>query len=524
MTTKANKFFSLAVLAVLFAYVYWFSANVLWLGDDIYYRFVVGSFPSRPIMAFADVVKSQMAHYHMENGRVEAHFIAQMLLSFSPKWLFALLNAAAYVVFTLLVVKMGLRLRKDEQSQGDSPLCHPLAVAFVAVLTQTCLFLKFVPTTAMYIWMYDIALCYLYVLFYKCPNSWLMTLPLFIFGILAGAAHESLSMGVVVGLFFYGIFRIRRLSLNEIVMMVGFALGFLSIALAPATGERMAQFSSSATLVAWSLVYLKATFVQLAVLIIGKMKRGVSLRDFCRRYSFWLVSMLAIAVFVYVIIGIGGPRPLLGVEMIAMILTIAIWREARVNKAVAVVGLCLFLGLLGYKTVRDVKAVGSGQAAYDELCKEFCASGNGTIVKEFDLSSYPSRFDEYVLPGVMENLRSTDKVTDDYFIDNLSKNLNLEYGTDKPLRILPPIAGQLSTMPDSTQIVNAAEGVYYLIISKRQAPKRVVEHRSLGPIRWSDYVAYPTGEKPDYETDVLALYPAYAEKHIVDVDSLTIEW
>ena len=124
---------------------------------------------------------------------------------------------------------------------------------------------------------------------------------------------------------------------------------------------------------------------------------------------------------------------------------------------------------------------------------------------------------------MVENLRSTDEVTDAYFISTLSDRLNLEHGTRKRLRILPPIALSLSEMPDSSQLVKAAEGVYYIIVSKVHEPRQVTIHRSLGPIRWSDFIAYPTDEAPIVETPRFSLYPVYAERHIVGVDSVTIE-
>ena len=71
---------SMAVLAGLFVYVWWFSANALWLGDDIYYRFIVGTSPAAPIGSLSDVIRSQIEHYLTVNGRFEAHFIVQIII------------------------------------------------------------------------------------------------------------------------------------------------------------------------------------------------------------------------------------------------------------------------------------------------------------------------------------------------------------------------------------------------------------------------------------------------------------
>ena len=519
MPIKSKKAMSCAVLAGLFVYVWWFSANALWLGDDIYYRFIVGTLPVEPVGSLSDVIRSQIEHYLTVNGRFEAHFIVQIIISFVPQVLFAFLNAVAYLLFVFLMVKIGLRLRRQPES---SPLSHPKAIVFASLMTLTCILLRFVPTTAMYIWMYDIVLLFLYVLLFIKPKSLWLALPLFLFAIIAGAAHESINIGLAIALFVYGVMRFRRLSVNEIFMLVGFAIGVASIALTPATGARMEQYGVHFSLVFRSLIYLKATIVLAILVIIGCRNGNMKPIAFYRRYSLWINAIIATLFVVYFVIGISGPRPHCGVETIAIILAIAVWPQVKPSRLIAATGLVLFAAFLGVKTVNDVRAVIVSQGEYENLKTEFAESPDGKIVKEFTLTAYPSRLYEIVFSPAQEDFRSTDRITDDYFIENLSDHFNLELGTDKTLSIVSPIAERLQSMPDSSQVISLPL-VDYVVVSKANPPSRVVAKMKFGFVNLSDQTVYPTEDEPLYATDKLAVYPCYTEKNIAHVDTVIIE-
>lgn len=510
---------SWAVLACLFVYVWWFSANALWLGDDIYYRFIVGCATPVPVSSFGDIVDSQIAHYSLVNGRFEAHFLAQAIISFMPQAMFALLNAVAYVVFVFLMVKIGLRLRRKPES---SPTSHPKAIVFASLMTLTCILLRFVPTTAMYVWMYDIVLSFLYVLLFVKPKSFWLTLPLFLFSFLAGAAHESINTGLAIALFVYGVSRLRRLSVNEIVMLAGFAIGLATIVLAPATGDRMDNYGVHLSIVFRSLIYVKATIVLAVLVFIGWRNGNLKPIDFYRRYSLWVNAMVASLIVIYFVVGISGARPHCGVETIAIVLAVAVWPLTKPSRMILAAGALFFAAFLGYKTVNDVRAVVGSHGEYERLKAVFAASDDGKIVEEFSLTAYPSRLYEIVFASVQEDFRSTDRVTDEYFIENLSDRFNLELGTNKTLRIVSPIAERLESMPDSTQVI-AVPLVDYIVVSKSNPPSRVVAKMKFGPFALSDNVRYPTDDEPLYATDKLAVYPCYTEKNIAHVDTVIIE-
>ena len=189
---------------------------------------------------------------------------------------------------------------------------------------------------------------------------------------------------------------------------------------------------------------------------------------------------------------------------------------------IAATGLVLFAAFLGVKTVNDVRAVIVSQGEYENLKTEFAESPDGKIVKEFTLTAYPSRLYEIVFSPAQEDFRSTDRITDDYFIENLSDHFNLELGTDKTLSIVSPIAERLQSMPDSSQVISLPL-VDYVVVSKANPPSRVVAKMKFGFVNLSDQTVYPTEDEPLYATDKLVVYPCYTEKNIAHVDTVIIE-
>lgn len=157
-TIKQKRLLSLFILLVLFLYVFYFSANTLWLEDDANYmfKFVINDTPTitntsdEYISSLSDVIESQYAHYFVSNGRIVAHTIVQLINPFLSRSVFALFNGLANVLFVLLIIKLGLSLRNNSRTRTSSVFNHPLAVGFVALMTQFSLMLKFTPSTAMY--------------------------------------------------------------------------------------------------------------------------------------------------------------------------------------------------------------------------------------------------------------------------------------------------------------------------------------------------------------------------------------
>lgn len=528
MTIKAKKIVSCAVLACLFVYVWWFSANALWLGDDINYQFVFtqgdkGSFSTDYVDSLSDIVSSQYAHYFVGNGRVVAHAIVQLINPILGQSIFAVLNGFAYVLFVFLVVKLGLRFRYDDQP--TRVFSHPLAIAYVSLMTLFSLVLKFVPTTAMYIWMFDIILAFLYVLLFSLPKSEWLAIPLFLFGIIAGNGHEAMNIGLAAGLLIYGLQRLKKLTLNEYAMLIGFAIGVVLIILSPASRGRLSEQSVSITKILISVVYLKALFVLVLIVCSAIKQSKMRIKDVYKKYNLPINVIIISIVFCLAIMNTGS-RPYYGEETFAMILSVAIWPMAKAKRRKVLVCFIVLLSLIAYKTYTSVGTITNTHVKFSVIRNKFAASPDGTIEIEFASGhDSMSRVVGYLWGGgVQDGLYGEDEGSRFWQTSNMTRLFNHEMGTNKTLNYVVPMAREIKSLPDSTQVIETMPGNYYAIISKANPPKRVVAHRSAfwELKNWSDFQIYPSSDKPDFETATLEAYAAFDQMYFVGIDSVEV--
>lgn len=515
------------ILLFVFFYIFLFSNNALWLGDDITYGFIFSiahpTVSGEHITSFYDVIDSQKNHYFVENGRVVAHFIVQLIIPFMNKTIFALLNGLAYCLFIYLVVSMGIMLRNGTKSPSSCPLNHWKAVGYVSLMTIFALSLKYVPTTAMYIWMYDLVLIFLYILL-NCPSSPRWALLLLPFSIIAGNAHESINIGLAFGLLLFGLRKIKRLLFNEYVMLIGFALGLLFIALSPASQSRAADSGASIIKILLSIIYLRATFVLGLVLLSALRNKTLTLRYLWKDYGCILLAIIVQIAFCFAIKNT-GPRPQYGAEVLSMVCTISLWDKARIGKRSVVLAFLFLLTMVGWKTIRDAQKIRSDLTIYSEVRTKFMNSDTGTITKEFPSGKSPmSRVFSYFFGSANDAVYSYDPGSHDYAIMNLQKQFNYEFKSNKKLQFITPLSKEIYKFPDTNLIIETQPGNFHAIVSKTHPAKRVIVHRSAldGLLPWSSYTLYPNEKEPEYETQKLKVYTAYDQMYFVGIDSVVI--
>ena len=518
---------SLLILLMMFVYVFMFSNYALWLGDDIFYGYKVlfdhPQIPGDHIASFSDVVDSQWNHYFVVNGRVVAHFIVQLVIPFMNKTLFSILNGLAYCLFVYLVVLIGYILREGPKSITCNPLFHWKAFGYVSIMTIIALTLKYVPTSAMYIWMYDLVLIYLYILL-NCPSSPVWVLLLLPFSIIAGNAHESINIGLSFGLLLYGLRKIKKLSFNEYVMLMGFATGVLLIALSPASRSRVGAGDSSIIRLTLSLIYLRATFVLALIIISALRNKTLTLKELWQIYGCVLIAILVQIAFCFAIKNT-GPRPQYGAEVLALICSIALWNKANIGKQTVTMAFVLLLIMLGWKTVRDVECLISDRAEYVEVRTKFMTSKTGTIIKEFPSGKSPmARVFTYFFGRPSGSVCSFDTALRNYEIMNLQKQFNYELGLNKELRFITPLSIDIYKYPNANTVIETQPGNFYAIISKTHPAKKVTVYRSAfdGLLPWDSYTLYPNAGKPSYETSLLEAYAAFDQMYFVGIDSVVV--
>ncbi len=515
------------ILLLLFVYIFLFSNNALWLGDDITYGFKFSvaqpTISGEYITSVCDVIDSQKNHYYVENGRVVAHFIVQLIIPFMNKTIFAFLNGLAYCLFVYLVVRMGIMLRGGATTPSSSPLMHWKAFGYVSLMTILALSLKYVPTTAMYIWMYDLVLIFLYIL-QKCPSSPIWALLLLPFSVIAGNAHESINIGLAFGLLLYGLRKIKKLKFNEYVMLIGFALGLLLIALSPASQSRAASSEGSIIRILLSIIYLRATFIFGLVLLLALRNKALTLKDLWQDYGCFLLAIIVQVAFCFAIKNT-GPRPQYGAEVLSMICTISLWNKARIGKRSVLLAFLFLLIMVGWKTIRDAEELKSDLTIYSEVRTKFMNSKTGAVTKEFPSGKSPmSRVVSYFFGRANDAVYSHDPGSQDYAIMNLQKQFNYELKSNKKLRFIIPLSKEIYTYPDTNIIIETQPGNFHAIVSKTHPAKKVIVYRSAldGLLPWASYTLYPNDKKPEFETQKLKVYAAYDQMYFVGIDSVVI--
>lgn len=520
---------SFFILFSLALYVGVCSYNTLWLEDDGGYMFVFSSnqqdkFPltEKHISSIDDVIQSQKAHYLTMNGRVVAHTIVQLINPFIPKIIFSLLNAIAYVLFVCLTVIMGLSFRSNQRTRLLSIFKHPLAILYVALFSLFSLMLRFSPTSAMYIWMYDLVLTYLLILLFYKPKSQWWSLLLFPFAIIIGNAHESICIGLALGLLLYGIRNIKYLKINDYTLLIGFALGVLIIVCSPASQNR-ANHTDFSYNVFLSVIYLRATIVFIIlmyrIIIIGNFNRSLY-----RNNSILIDSFLGCLLFCIIIMNTSS-RPLYGAEVLAMILAVSVWPKANINKSITTVSLIVISIIVLIQSIRYVILMNERKRQFLNISEQYASSKNGDVFIEFGVGNDPMfKALDIPFPYGPPRVYAEDIIDQEFSRLVCQKVLNYKLGVNKQLRYVNPMIINLSQYPDSNQIIENVPGNYYAIVSNNNPPIKIIANRSAlwGLIDWSDITVFPTENKPDFENDSVSVYSIYDQMMFVGIDSISI--
>ncbi|MCQ2137440.1 MAG: DUF6056 family protein [Bacteroidales bacterium] len=406
----------------VFLYVLYMGMNALWMGDDLLYQssFATGG----TISSIGEICQSQVAHYFCQNGRFVAHFLVQFFLCLLPQSVFAIVNAAVYVTFILLVLA-ALRIKPDDTK----------AIAVVSLLVLLCFQTKFTPTCQIgYIWMFSLIIGFvlLFQRFADHCSKWNL-LWLIPFSVIAGWSQEALVIGVGAALVYWWLNHLKAMSLSQWVMMILFGIGALVLCLSPATIHRTGSETGSVDFLsngAYSIVkllyYSRASYLIaglcIYLLVSGKAKfKGLTTSD----QGLWIVWVVMLAF--NVIVGVFGNRQIFGCELAALLLTVILYRKyARVSSAVGVLIPLMLLAIFIPKMVFNARFLAEDRSVLEQLLQAEASCENGVVYYDFAAKNvtfkdtYPS--DVYtwhvlntlklnVLPTVCENLSDVRALT-----------------------------------------------------------------------------------------------------------------
>jgi len=374
MTTIGRKY-SYLIVGLVLAYVCTLSAVVPWTGDDIKYMFSFAD--DGLITSVKDAWTSQIAHWQTVNGRFVAHFLIQLTLALTGRAVFVIINALAYIILILLVLKICGRDFKDWKST--------LAVSILILLALPT---KFVPTCQIgYIWMFDIVLFFLVkwdcvVIKKGSASNWelIYLVPL---SFLAGFSQEAIVLGIGVALAIYSIQNLSKLGAFGWAMLISFGAGAALLCLSPGNFARTAEehggmgnLGEMAVRIVKFFLYQRVSYIMLLLVVYLKFKLKLNIKDLYKASPFLWNAWITLIIF-NLAVGVFGNRQLFGAEIIAVIITLKLFSNCLpdgLKTAQTIVACCLF-GLLSF----NVYSAFHARNIYQTIVTEFEKSEDGSV-------------------------------------------------------------------------------------------------------------------------------------------------
>ena len=225
------------------------------IADDYSYSF--GLYNKR-ITSITDIVLKQIDHYLTWGGRTVAHSLANFFLMYS-KMLFNVLNSFVYTVLVYLIYKHAQTTKEEKPLMLI--LIHLGLYFLTPVFGQNCIWLI---GSCNYLWTTVIILSFL--LMYrekdKKKDTVVLTLGMFLLGVIAGWTNENTAFGLIVvtALSMFAYKGKNKLPKYKIGGLVGTITGFVTMILAPGNYVRSEKFvEETSTIVNLLKITLHAT-------------------------------------------------------------------------------------------------------------------------------------------------------------------------------------------------------------------------------------------------------------------------
>lgn len=241
---KQQKYLLTIAVLVVFVLMYILNAFYPIVCEDWSYALIWGIDEPTRVGNLLDVVASQYHHYIIWGGRSVAHFIAQSLLIFNPVW-HDIINTLAYVVFAFTIYKI---INYGHKSRSEIFLLTVLSLWFF--LPEFVSLTAWITYSAVYLWTTLLTVLFVYP-YYKAycnstsTHSYLKSIGMFLFGIIAGWSNENLSFMLIVFLIALLVvmkYRKRKIPNWMIFGLIGAIVGFAFLIFAPGNFIRMNNF------------------------------------------------------------------------------------------------------------------------------------------------------------------------------------------------------------------------------------------------------------------------------------------
>ncbi|MDE6547436.1 MAG: hypothetical protein K2L22_00385 [Muribaculaceae bacterium] len=378
-----NRIISLSLFLLLGIAIWWMSANVVWLGDDLDYKYMMkGEIwqswgKIKTVKAFFE---SQWVHYQHVNGRYVAHALVQLFNAKLGQPTFAVCNAIAYALFAFLIGKVS-------EIRSSANFAGVLSAICISVL---CFITKMMPTCQIgYIWGILANLVWLMLFFKGDRPSWLYTIWTSILAIIVGNWQESVSIGVCGGLGIWWIIQlVASIKSSDACfewrrswMLLGYVVGTATNCLAPSTISRV---SDTAMPLIDQLLIASYSFPAIILLIFcviyARMKhQEIGLFSFKHLdHSIpngVLTAGLLVLVVFNIAIGVYSNRQLFGANLFAAVLSLRLLPNHRFGK---ILNTLSAITVLAFWTLM-ISGITEVKSQYEKIIRFHAKSTDGSV-------------------------------------------------------------------------------------------------------------------------------------------------
>lgn len=279
---------------------------------------------SRPIESISDIVKSQMLHYYVDNGRTPVHVLVQCFCGIWGKNVFNYCNTFVFLVFIMLLCKVTIC------KEGLFPLISsgrilrfivPISIAFL-LLSEPKAFYNGISHSINYLWSSVICMLSLHFFSKAHPHPILGVIYVAV-AFLAGWSHETLAIGICGSLCILSILNRVKISKWQLSYLLAMCSGVILLVCSPGNFIRAGLGASAIWMrplkfgfYAWPSILC----LILSLLILWRVS-SIKMRSFFRENQFWFIALAIATAFVFVS-GAITKRSLYGVELFSIILAI----------------------------------------------------------------------------------------------------------------------------------------------------------------------------------------------------------
>ncbi len=453
-TLNVRSLLSPAVLLAGMAIVFFLSYNSIWVGDDADYSFVLAddflpmisvysddAMP-RLIGSFPDVVDSQLVHWCRVNGRSVAHVLVQIFCAGGSHSLFAVCNSLVFAAFVLLL----FRVSRIPVSYRRLLLAEGLYFLFF--------YYEYTPSCQIcYLWMFTLVLAWCVAFRAARGASFLMILPAFLFGVVAGNGNEALNVGFSMALFLWWLHHRGDMNACRWSQLAGFATGCALLVLSPGNFARMGTaFSEPVNLVARVLFCVPLAIP--LIMAVRRKIRGAGFKSLYAGNAIWWNTLFCSVLFVSCV-GVLSNRVFFGAYLAVLILIMRMWRDKPVSvlwiSAIWLLNAFFYVDGMHYSYLQRVR--------YNEIHSRYMDSGDGIV-------EVPTPVDKPVRPYGASCSRYVPALESDQYFNSLKRLWAARKPGGPLLRLLPEGLPQLTDSVEDAYTIGTGDDYWWAVRPK----------------------------------------------------------